>query len=54
MIYPPIGVEVIVITDNDEQIAAIWSGNLWEVGVENNALQAPLNKIVVEWRWRTE
>ena len=54
MIYPPIGVEVIVITDDNEQITAIWSGDLWEVGVENNPLQAPLNKIVVEWRWRTE
>jgi hypothetical protein len=54
MNYPPTGVEVVVITDNDEQLFAIWNGDFWEVGVENDPLQAPLNKTVVEWRWRTE
>jgi hypothetical protein len=54
MDYPPNGVEVIVITDNDEQLLAIWNGDYWEVGVENNPLQNPLNKTVVEWQWRTE
>jgi len=54
MIYPPDGVEVLVTTDGNEQILAIWNGSYWEVGVENDPLQAPLNKTVVEWQWRTE
>jgi len=54
MEYPPIGLEVLVITDNDEHIYAIWNGEYWEIAVENDPLQARLNKTVINWQWRTD
>lgn len=54
MDYPPLGVEVLVITDNNEYLYAIWNGEYWESGVEDDPFQAPLNKNVISWQWRTE
>jgi len=54
MNYPPNGIEVLVTTDSNEQIHAIWNGTHWEIGVEDNPLQVLLNKTVIDWKWRVE
>jgi hypothetical protein len=54
MDYPPNGIEVLVITNDNKQQLAVWNGDYWEIGVPNNPLNAPLNKTVTAWQWRTD
>lgn len=52
MNQPPTGQEVVVMIDNNSECLAIWDGDQWVIGVNNNPVEEPLELTVVDWRWR--
>lgn len=48
---PPEGQNVIVTLDDGTDVMAYWSAGQWWVGVENDPMDAPLQGVVVDWRW---
>ena len=51
---PPVGQNVVVTLAGGEFCLAYWNDGQWWVGVDNNSIDALLNKSVVAWHWRTE
>lgn len=52
MEQPPTGQEVVVILAGESEALAIWDGQQWLMGVNDDPIDRPLGLEVIDWRWR--